>query len=64
MRHLEDKIEALRGFKKNIPRLKEEIEAKIHAIESGFSLLEKETAEEELDNIIEYYKGIVKEGVR
>ncbi|MDP3244652.1 MAG: hypothetical protein Q8M83_03265 [bacterium] len=58
---LNDKINILKGLAGQSPKWEAEIKERVRAFEESFSFIEKSYGEEDIDNAVDYYRGVIEE---
>jgi hypothetical protein len=61
-KRLLEKINILKGLANQNPKWAPEINERVRAFEEGFSFIEKTYREEDIDGVIDYYRGVIEFG--
>jgi hypothetical protein len=61
-KRLLEKINILKGLANQNPKWALEINERVRAFEEGFSFIEKTYREEDIDGVIDYYRGVIEFG--
>lgn len=61
LQRLEGKINILKGLAGQSAKWEAEIKERVRAFEESFSFIEKNYSEEDIDNAVDYYRGVIEE---